>query len=136
MAGYSKNPLEKKLGIKPGFSCLIINEPDDYGNYFETLPEDLEFYEMEDELPPIDFVHYFETKEAPLQETLDRLKRSIKKDGMIWASWLKLASKQPSEITDAQIHEAGRKTGLVDVKVCAVSDDWSGMKFMYRKTDR
>lgn len=136
MAGYSKNPLEKKLGIKPGFSCLIQNEREGYGNFFESLPEELEFYVIEDDCPPLDFVHYFKTKEAPLQETLDRLKLLIKKDGMIWASWLKMASNLHSEITEAQVREAGRKTGLIDVKICAFRDDWSAMKFMYRKSDR
>ncbi len=132
-AGYSATPLAKKLGIKPGYRMLLINEPDHYGDLFEDLPGDLI---LDHDGTNIDFAHLFITKEEVLEAQVRDIMGRLKKTGMLWISWPKGASKIETNLNRDIIREAVLEIGLVDVKVAAVDEDWSGLKFMYRKKDR
>lgn len=134
-AVYSETPLAKKLGIKAGFKLVIHNPPEHYFMLFNDLPEDLELVEEEKE-NEIDFVHLFGTDFDELKAAFIANKKRIKKNGMIWVSWPKGKSTIPTNIKRDAIREFGLSTGLVDVKVCAVDDDWSGLKFVIRVKDR
>ncbi len=134
-AGYSPNPLIKKLGIKNGYSCLIINEPSHYIDLLEEIPPSAEFT---DDVSGgnFDFIHVFVSQEDQLAENWTVWKNSLKKTGMLWVSWPKQSSKIATSLNGNTVREFGLKGGLVDTKVCAVDHDWSGLKFMWRKSDR
>lgn len=134
-AGYSENPLVKKLGIKSGFNAYAVNYPDHYPELLKELPEAVEFLE-EPIVGKMDFVHFFVKEASELHEQLPRLKALLTKSGMLWISWPKKASKVPTDVTDHVVRTAGLGAGLVDVKVCAVDKVWSGLKFVYRIMDR
>jgi len=129
MAGYSGTPLAKKLGIKEGFKCIIINEP---GKYFEWLPGVV----ASSKATEADFIHVFATEYKIFSKLFLSNKKLLKKDGMMWISWPKKSSKVPTDLDENIIRDFGLKNGLVDVKVCAVDDTWSGLKFVYRLSDR
>lgn len=135
MAGYSKNPLWKKLGIKEGYNCFLYQTPENYFDLLEAIPTDSQF---EDEVAssPYDFEHAFVTQFSELEEHWKSWKNNLKKDGTLWISWPKGTSKMETNLNGNIVREFGLKGGLVDVKVCAVDEDWSGLKFMYRKKDR
>lgn len=135
MAGYSKNPLWKKLNIKEGYNCFLFQSPD---NYFELLEETPKDTLWNDELSasPYDFLHVFVRELTTLEKHWSAWKLALKKDGTMWVSWPKGTSKIETNLNGNIIREFGLKGGLVDVKVCAVDDCWSGLKFMYRKKDR
>ncbi|MEO9483595.1 MAG: DUF3052 domain-containing protein [Ekhidna sp.] len=135
MAGYSKNPLWKKLGIKEGYNCFLYHSPQ---NYFELLEETPKETEWADELTasPYDFQHVFVTQLVDLTSNWNAWKKALKKDGTMWVSWPKGGSKIDTDLNGNVVREFGLNGGLVDVKVCAVDEDWSGLKFMYRKKDR
>jgi hypothetical protein len=129
MAGYSQAPLAKKLGIKDGMALYAINAPQDYG---ALLAIDATFAAR----PPkggADFVHLFVASQAELDKHLPKARRAIKPDGMIWVSWYKQAAKIPTDVTEGTIRGRALAGDLVDVKVCAVSDIWSGLKLVVRK---
>ena len=132
MAGYSETPLAKKLGIKPGFKCLAINEPKNYFDLLSPLP-DAKFIKTGKDL---DFVHMFTTDFKSFSKLFLANKKLLKKDGMMWISWPKKSAKVPTDLDENIIRDFGLKNGLVDVKVCAVDDTWSGLKFVYRLSDR
>lgn len=132
-AGYSSTPLAKKLGIKPGYRMLLINEPDHYGDLFDDLPGDLI---IDHDGTDIDFVHFFITEKKDLEPTVRDIMQQIKKTGIVWISWPKGTSKIETDLNRDIIREAVLEIGLVDIKVAAVDEDWSGLKFMYRKKDR
>lgn len=135
MAGYSGTALLKKLGIKPGFSVLIVNEPDNYLELLGDLPENVQL--VRGNYPePINFIHVFCKDEQSLHNHFPPLKEKLAKDGMVWVSWIKKSSPLKTDITGNEVRSLGLHIGLVDVKVCAVDGDWSGLKFMYRKEDR
>lgn len=135
MAGYSGTPLLKKLGIKPGYSVLIVNGPDHFLELLGDFPEGAELV-TPDYSDPIDFIHVFCKNEEALHNSFPPLKKKLAKDGTLWVSWIKKSSKLETDITGNEVREFGLQIGLVDVKVCAVDKDWSGLKFMYRKEDR
>ena len=126
-SGYSGTPLAKKLGIKEGFTVSIINQPDYYFNLFTDLPE---IKITEDKKTKKDFIHYFVTKEKELVKNIKSLKEEIVQNGMIWISWPKKSSKVETDITEDAIRNRALKNGLVDVKVCAVDEVWSGLKLV------
>ncbi len=133
-AGYSGTPLAKKLGIKPGFVCWFHDAPEHYFDLFEDLPQDLQILgELTNE---IDFAHLFLTEKDQLAEVLSKVKPHLKKNGLIWLSWPKGTSKISTNVNREVIREVGLASGLVDVKVAAVDDDWSGLKFVFRTKDR
>lgn len=134
-AGYSGTPLLKKLGIKPDTHLLWVDIPPHYSDLIGVLPENTQFLQ-EDGEELADFIHVFMLKKNQLANELLRLKPRLKKDGMIWISWPKQRSSIATDLNRDIIREAGLAAGLVDVKVCAVDEDWSGLKFVYRKKDR
>ena len=136
MAGYSGTPLLKKLGIKAGNTILVVKEPEYYFEMLGDLPEGVLVADP-DHKNPADFIHLFCKNSEDLHNLFPIFKEKLDKNGMLWVSWIKKASKNYQwTITDMDVRDFGLANGLVDVKVCAVDDDWSGLKFMYRKEDR
>ena len=134
-AGYSKTPLAKKLGIKEGSSVIVMNQPKEYINFFHDFPERVVFVDSKD-VTEVDFVHLFVSTYDKLDQMLPKAKEHLKTDGILWISWPKKSSNLPSEIGKFDVLKSGLDIGLVDVKVAAIDHDWSGHKFVYRKTDR
>jgi hypothetical protein len=126
--GYSGTPLAKKLGIKNGFHISLINAPEHYLRLFTDLPADLYFEGRED--IKIDFIHFFTKSRDEYETLLPGLKDRIKPNGMIWISWPKKASTVPTDITEDIIRNFAIQAGLVDIKVCAVDETWSGLKLV------
>jgi len=125
-SGYSGTPLAKKLGIKPGFKVLLIGQPDYYLNLFTDMPGVVCF----DDQKPVDLVHFFTRSNSELLSQLPVLKQHIAQNGMIWVSWPKKASKIITDVTEDIIRNYALNIGLVDVKVCAVDETWSGLKLV------
>jgi hypothetical protein len=133
-AGYSGTPLAKKLGIKAGSEIKLVNAPDNYFSLFTDLPEGLSI--NDDQAFMKDFIHFFTKEENEYVKILPLLKKQLKPNGMIWASWPKKASKIVTDITEDTIRNFAIKIGLVDVKVCAVDEIWSGLKLVIPVKDR
>lgn len=133
-AGYSSTPLVKKLGIKEGQKVIFLNPPAHYFNLLGELPAHESVDKGQKEAA--DFIHLFCTRQAELELHFDGLKEAMKKDGMFWISWPKRSSLLKSELDGNSVRHYGLMHGLVDVKVCAIDTDWSGLKFMYRVKDR
>ncbi len=132
MAGYSTTPLHKKLGIKDGMAVWIINAPPSYRKDISDAGN----ISWADGHDPSDFIHIFATTRELLAEMLPDLRKNIKKDGMIWISWPKKISSVPTDLDREMIREIGLAQKLVDIKVCAVDDIWSGLKFVIPKDQR
>lgn len=132
--GYSGTPLAKKLGITPGCRILKIAAPPEYGELLAPLPEGVTFDDKAG--PRIDLVHLFVTRQADLVEQLAALRGTLRPEVPVWVSWPKKASKVPTTVTEDTIREAALPIGYVDVKVCAVSAVWSGLKLVVRKALR
>ena len=128
MAGYSSTPLAKKLGIKPEFKMRLINAPDYYFELFADLPDDVNI--LTDKKIKKNFIHLFVKKLGDLEKYIFEIKNEIEQDGIIWISWYKKSSKIPTDVTEDKIREIALTNGLVDVKVCAVDDVWSGLKLV------
>jgi len=135
MAGYSKTPLAKKLGIKNGFTIILVNEPTYYLNLFADFPTTITYSESKNN-HSIDFIHLFCTTFKELENNASFLKNQLKKDGSFWVSWPKGSSGIITDLKRDLIREYLLNLGLVDVKVCAVDEKWSGLKFVYRVKDR
>jgi hypothetical protein len=133
-AGYSGTPLVQKLGIKSGNTVLTLNAPDDYRALLGD-PYDIKIIADKPAGRP-DVIHLFTNSRDELFAKLGDLRNVIKQDGSIWVSWYKKAAKLATEITEDTIREAAFPLGLVDVKVCAVDDKWSGLKLVIRKENR
>jgi hypothetical protein len=131
MAGYSGTPLAKKLGIKPGMVLHPVRAPANYSALVDPLPENVTV--SRDVIEDLDVVHLFTKTRAELNELLEVYKTKIKQNGTIWVSWPKKASGIRSEITEDTVREVALPMGLVDIKVCAVDDIWSGLKLVIRK---
>lgn len=134
MAGYSKTPLLKKLGIKENFKIRLLHSPSNYFDLLEELPSGVVLLEDNSELA--DFIHLFAKDVATLENHFHQIKEDIVKNGMIWISWYKKASKMPTDLTENIIRNTALAAGLVDVKVCAVDEKWSGLKIVIRKENR
>ena len=134
LAGYSGTPLAKKLGIKEGMVIRMVNPPDDYTSLFTDLPKDLVF--TNDATTNKQMVHYFTKDIAELANDIVALRQEVFPNGTIWISWPKKAAKIPCNITEDDIRQLALANGLVDVKVCAVSDIWSGLKLVVPVKDR
>jgi Protein of unknown function (DUF3052) len=134
MAGYSGTPLAKKLGIKGGSRIFLLNAPGNYLQLVSPLPEGVQV------APQItshtDVIHIFSTKKEELSQALHTCLEKMRPNGMIWVSWPKKSSKVPTDITEDTIREVALPLGLVDIKVCAVDDVWSGLKLVIRKEKR
>lgn len=132
--GYSGTPLAKKLGIKEGYLVLTVNAPHDYDDLVAPLPADVTV--ADSPTNDIDLIHLFSNSRDGLFSKLAECVRLIKQDGSIWVSWYKKAAKLPTEITEDTVREAAFPLGLVDIKVCAVDEKWSGLKLVIRKENR
>jgi len=132
-AGYSKRPLYEKLGIKEGLKIRIIDVPKNYFELLGVLPK-IEILENNSEL--VDFIHLFSENIEHFENKFFILKEEIKKDGMIWVSWYKKASKIPTDLNEDIIRNTALSLGLVDIKVCAIDEKWSGLKIVWRKENR
>jgi hypothetical protein len=135
MAGYSSTPLWKKLGYKPGLAAYLDSPPEDYIKLLD-LPAGITIDWLGKLERGASFVHLFTTKAATLQKKLAKLRKLLAADGVIWVSWPKKASHVATDITEDVIRAIALPTGLVDIKVCAVDETWSGLKLMIRKTER
>ncbi len=128
-AGYSGTPLIKKLGIEPGMKVLLINAPD---NYFELIEKNIS-PQLVKQKQAADLVHVFATTKKELEKKFSGLIRTNPSPAVIWVSWYKKSAKISTDITEDTIREVVLPTGWVDVKVCAVSELWSGLKIVKRK---
>jgi hypothetical protein len=133
-AGYSGTPLAKKLGIKEGFTVLTVDPPDNFDQLLEPLPTGVVLLDSATE--EVDVIHLFANSRDELFSRLAECVRLIKQNGSIWVSWYKKAAKLPTEITEDSIRDAAFPLGLVDIKVCAVDEKWSGLKLVIRKENR
>jgi len=134
MAGYSGTPLSKKLGIKPGHAVYVIDPPAGYRGLLAPLPDGVAFVARLSD--SVDVVHVFVSKASTLAEALPRIRTQMRPDASVWVSWPKKAAKLETDVTEDVVRAVALPTGLVDVKVCAVDDVWSGLKLMVRKALR
>ncbi|MGH9949662.1 MAG: DUF3052 family protein [Pyrinomonadaceae bacterium] len=142
--GYSGTPLAKKLGIKEGMTVVAVDAPEDYAELVDPLPVNASISHLEAasmQKPArskgeIDIIHIFTNTRDGLFGGLAEAKKLIKQNGVIWVSWYKKAARLPTEITEDTIREAAFPLGLVDVKVCAVDEKWSGLKLVIRRENR
>ena len=132
--GYSGTPLAKKLGLKSPLKLLTVNAPKEYKSWLGDLPAGVILASKVKQ--PIEAVHIFTAESAFLDATLSKLRNELKQDGFVWVSWPKKSSKVPTDITEDVIREIALPLGFVDIKVCAVSDVWSGLKLVIRKSER
>jgi hypothetical protein len=130
-AGYSGTPLVKKLGIKCGSKVLLVGAPSRYLELLTGLPEGVEFVARLSEAT--DIVHFFSTRRAELQKRLSSIRQTMRVDAVLWVSWPKKASGTPTDLTEGTIRDLALPLGLVDVKVCAIDDVWSGLKLVVRR---
>ena len=126
MTGYSGTPLEKKLGLRADQRVLLLNAPTDYDELFTEKPTTQPVAEGE----KADLIHWFVNEQAAFERLLPGLKASLTPTGALWVSWYKKAAKRPTELTEDLIRAAALAIGLVDVKVCAVNELWSGLKLV------
>jgi hypothetical protein len=132
MAGYSATTLIKKLGIKENSKLVLVNAP---GNYFTLLEADIS-PQLTGNMQEADLFHVFAQAKEDLEKQFINIIALAKKDAAIWISWYKKAAKIPTDITEDVIRSIVLPTGWVDVKVCAVSDIWSGLKIVKRLENR
>lgn len=130
-AGYSGTPLVKKLGIKPGLRVWLQNPPDGFEDLLVGLDDDVSMSRRK--RSSVDLVIIFATDGSELIRSFHRAIESLPADGVIWTAWPKKASKVPTDISEDRLREWFLPTGLVDVKVCAINETWSGLKFVVRK---
>lgn len=136
-AGYSGTPLARKLGLKPAMSVRLLGAPADYWDLFGSDLDNLELVRLEpEEGANARFTHLFARRRETLRDRFAAARAGMAEDGMVWASWPKKSSGLPSEVGRAEVMEAGKKVGLVDVKVCAVDETWSGLKFVIPVAER
>lgn len=133
--GYSGTPLYKKLGFtKAPLRVLTINVPREYITWLGELPEGVAL--ASNVRPPVQAAHVFVTESAFLGAVLSTLRTELAQDGFVWVSWAKKTSKIPTDVTEDVIREIALPMGFVDIKVCAVSEVWSGLKLVIRKSER
>lgn len=134
MAGYSSKNLIDKLGIKPGMRAIVMRSPSGYLNLMPGLEERAKLSLSLS--GRFDFVQYFATSEQQLEAVMPNLAGHLEPGGMLWVSWAKRASPLHTGLDENTVRRLGLAAGLVDVKVAAVTEDWSGLKFVYRLADR
>lgn len=135
MAGYSGTPLVKKLGFKEGFRVALVNPPKSFKSELEPLPDKVDFVSGV-QGKQLDLILLFVDSRQKLRKEFPIFAAKLKQNGMLWIVWPKKASGVPTDLTDNSVRQIGLDAGLVDVKVCAVNEVWSGLKFVYRLRDR
>ena len=131
MVGYSETPLAKKLGLKEGSSLALVGAPDDYAALIEPVPDGVKIGSRVSDTT--DIVHVFSTRRADICRFLVSCRSKLKSSATVWVSWPKKSSKVPTDVTEDVIRELALPIGFVDVKVCAVTEVWSGLKLVVRK---
>src|SRR5260221_642798 len=134
MAGYSGKPLSQKLGLKPGFCIFVDGAPSDYRKLVGEWPEGAKL--VGEARPPLDMVHLFVAEAKGLAARLRSYREAVAPDGTIWVSWPKKASGVATDLSDVVVRDTALPLGLVDIKVCAVDEVWSGLKFVIPKPER
>jgi hypothetical protein len=132
--GYSGTPLAQKLGLKPGIRAWFCNMPDSVRAQVD--PQALRIEEYEAASDGLQAAHIFVTERAKLERELDALLTLIDRNGFIWVSWPKKAARVETDVTEDVIRAVALPKGLVDIKVCAVDEIWSGLKLVIRKENR
>jgi hypothetical protein len=132
MAGYSNTPLAKKLGIKPGSGVHVLNEPEGFLEMLEPLPDGVLFVTEDQHL---DVIVLFAASSTAL-ESFRRLARALEPNGGLWVAWPKKSSGVPTDLTFEIVQHVGLSNGLVDNKVCAVDEIWTGLRFVQRLKNR
>jgi hypothetical protein len=133
-AGYSGTPLTKKLGIRSGATVALLGAPDGFDDLLTDVPPDVTFRRRAQ--GQLDLVISFQTERAVLEHRLPAVLRAMQRDGALWVAWPKRASKVDTDITEDTVREVVLPLGLVDVKVCAIDETWSGLKVMWRRENR
>ncbi|HEU4870046.1 MAG TPA: hypothetical protein VFT08_04285 [Pyrinomonadaceae bacterium] len=134
MAGYSGTPLPKKLGLKESSRIALINAPKDFARELGELPPDAQIVTRVTK--PIDIALLFVLTERALLRDFDKLAKKLASNGMIWVAWPKKASGVATDLSEQRVRTIGLDSGLVDVKICAIDEVWSGLKFVIRLKDR
>lgn len=134
MAGYSETPLAKKLGIKEDFRIALVNAPKGFRKQLGVLPSNVQIVTRL--LKPLDVIVLFAAAEKTLSKDFHSLAKKLSTNGMIWIAWPKKSSGVTTDLSFERVQRTGLESGLVDVKICAVDDTWSGLKFVYRLKDR
>ena len=130
-SAYSGTPLAKKLGIISAMRVALLEAPDNYMNILAPLPEGVAFVNSID--TSVDIVHVFTTSRSDLSACLTMLRQCLNPQALVWVSWPKQASKVPTSVNENTIRELALPLGFVDIKVCAVTEIWSGLKLVVRK---
>ena len=133
MAGYSGTPLPKKLGITEGMIVGMLNAPNYFEFDFGDLPEDVEIHRTE---APADLYLIFADSAAEAERGFSRAMSMLPADGAIWVAWPKKSSGIQTDIGENSLRDLFLPTGMVDNKVCAIDDTWSGLRFVVRKENR
>ena len=135
MAGYSGTPLAKKLGIRPGFSLALVEAPADFEKTLEGLPKDVRPVRGLKGKGPVDVIVLFVTRRKELEKRFARAAGRLSEEtgAGIWVAWPKMASGVATDITEEVLREVGLPSGLVDNKVCAIDETWSGLRFVRRR---
>ena len=128
--GYG-GPLVKKLGFKPGFAVAYVDAPEDFGALLGELPDDVTVRRQL--RGPLDLIVCFVTVRRDLERRLPKLRAALRPAGMLWIAWPKRASGVPTDMTEDVVRDVALPTGLVDTKVAAISDVWSGLRLVIRK---
>jgi hypothetical protein len=134
MAGYSGTPLPKKLGIKEGSRIALVNAPKDFESELGVLPDNVEFIKRPTK--SLDIILLFVLTERALARDFAKLAAKLTANGMIWIAWPKKSSGVATDLSEQRVRQIGLDAGLVDVKICAIDETWSGLKFVYRLKDR
>ena len=134
MAGYSGTPLAKKLGIKEGHDVALLAAPDGFDDELEGLPDAVTLRRRA--TGTNDVVVSFHSKRADLERKVPALLKALAVDGGLWIAWPKRASKVPTDITEDTVREVFLPLGLVDNKVCAINEVWSGLRVVWRRENR
>lgn len=134
MAGYSGTPLTKKLGIKEGSRVALINAPKDFESELGELPDNVQFIRRPTK--SLDIIVFFVLTERALLRDFAKFAARLVANGMIWIAWPKKSSGVATDLIEQQVQRIGLDAGLVDVKVCAINEIWSALKFVYRLKDR
>ena len=135
MAGYSGTPLPKKLGVKEGSTLALVGAPDGFlGSALNRLPDQVELRERA--RGPLDVIVFFTKSRAELERRFGKLAAALAPAGSLWIAWPKRSSGVATDLTEDVLREVGLPQGLVDTKVCAIDDTWSGLRFVIRKENR
>jgi len=134
ISGYSKKTLIEKLGIRESFKIFVANPPESYYQILGSLPKGV--FVAEKLTDHLDLIHFFTKKRKELESNLPTFKQALSQKGILWVSWPKRLSGMDTDLNENMVREVGLKNGLVDVKVIAVDEVWSALKFVYRLKDR